>query len=212
MARRDPDRVPIGIDALDRQLGGGIPPGTLVAYTAPPASQSELLLYELTVARPTLYLTTSRTEDAVHDAFERASCPTGDPQIHHVPSDAPIQHAYQLTHSINSQAYLIIDPIDPLERLERSMYQNFLNNLQTHMINTGSIAVLHCLAGDTEPENRMDTLHMADAVFELTRRVDGADVETRLAVPKFRGGAALAETVKLELTERVRVDTSRDIA
>ena len=62
-------RVPGGsIDALDRELEGGLPGGSLVAYTAPPASQSELLLQELTAARDTLYMTTERTEDAVEDA------------------------------------------------------------------------------------------------------------------------------------------------
>ena len=33
-----------------------------------------------------------------------------------------------------------------------------------------------------------------------------------LAVPKFRGGRALEETIKLRLTADVSIDTSRDIA
>jgi len=53
---------------------------------------------------------------------------------------------------------------------------------------------------------------MADVVFDLQQKYDGTEVDTRLAVPKFRGGQALSETIKLELGERVRVDTSRDIA
>ena len=53
---------------------------------------------------------------------------------------------------------------------------------------------------------------MADAVFDLETSVRGTDLVTRLSVPKFRGGSALTETIKLELTDTVAVDTSRDIA
>ena len=206
------DRLPTGVDALDRELDGGIPPGSVVAYQAPPASQSELLLYELTNTRPTLYLTTDRTEDAVSDAFDRASCPTGDPQVRFVPGDAPLENARRLFRSLGEGANLVIDPSDTLERTDRNRFQNFLNDLQNHMRNTGSLAVLHCMRGDRTPDLRTTTEHMADVVFDLRQKFDGNEVETRLAVPKFRGGHALTDTIKLELADRVRVDTSRDIA
>lgn len=53
---------------------------------------------------------------------------------------------------------------------------------------------------------------MADVVFDLDTKIDGSEIVNRLAVPKFRGGRALDETIKLRLAERVSVDTSRDIA
>jgi KaiC/GvpD/RAD55 family RecA-like ATPase len=206
------DRLPTGVEALDRELDGGIPPGSVVAYQAPPASQSELLLYELTNTRPTLYLTTDRTEDAVSDAFERANCPTGNPQIRFVPGDAPLENANRLIRSLGEGANLVIDPSDMLERSDRNRYQNFMNDLQNHMRNTGSLAVLHCMRGADTPALRTTTEHMADVVFDLRQAFEGTEVETRLAVPKFRGGHALTDTIKLELADRVRVDTSRDIA
>jgi hypothetical protein len=53
---------------------------------------------------------------------------------------------------------------------------------------------------------------MADLILDLRTRINGTTLESHLAVPKFRGGRALSDTIKLELAERVRVDTSRDIA
>jgi hypothetical protein len=67
------------------------------------------------------------------------------------------------------------------------------------------------MKGDA-PTNRRYTEHMADVVFDLRTVVDGAEIENRLAVPKFRGGRAPEETIKLRLSEQVAVDTSRDIA
>jgi hypothetical protein len=87
-----------------------------------------------------------------------------------------------------------------------------LNDLRNHMFNTGGVAVLHCMSSQHDPPARNTTLHMADVVLDLSTVVNGNDLENRLAVPKFRGGVALSETIKLELGERIRVDTSRDIA
>jgi len=206
------ETLPTGMDVLDRQLDGGVPEGSVVAFIAPPASQSELLLYELSNARPTLYLTTERTEQAVDDAFERTTAPTGDPRINYVPGDAPLENASQMFRNVNGEANLIVDPVDVLERTDRNRYVNFLNGLQNHMQNIGGLTVLHCLRGSHLPELRDTTEHMADVIFDLSVTVDGSDVETQLAVPKFRGGRAPTETMKLELAERVQIDTSRDIA
>jgi KaiC/GvpD/RAD55 family RecA-like ATPase len=201
-----------GIDVLDRRLGGGLPAGSIVAYTAPPASQAELLLYEITRARPSLYLTTERTQQAVEDAFERTSAPTGDPRISYIEGDAPLDNTQRLFRNINGEANLIIDPVDPLERTERNRYVNFLNQLQNHMQNIGGVTFLHALDGASVPDLRDTTEHMADVVFELDTRREGDEIVTRLAIPKLRGGEAPSDTIKLELAERVRIDTSRDIA
>ena len=207
-----PRRLPTGISVLDDKLGGGIPAGSVVAIQAPPASQAELLLYELTAARPTLYLTTDRTQQAVQDGFDRTTTRTGNVTIRDVPGDTPLDNAQRLFQSLPEGYNLIIDPVDALERQDRNRYQNFLNGLQNHMHNTGNVAILHCLNGREVPVLRDSTEHMADLIFDLTVTFKGDSVENRLAVPKFRGGRALAETVKLELTERVEIDTSRDIA
>lgn len=205
-------RLPTGIDVLDRKLEGGLPAGSVVALTASPASQSELLLYELAVPRGTLYLTTERSTEAVRDAFDRTTVPTGTPEVEGLAGEAPLDRATALSETLAEGSTLIVDPVDPLERQDSARYRRFVNGLRARLVDTESIAVLHCLAGHAPPEGRDLTEHMADVVFALDTRVSGESVENRLAVPKFRGGRALSETIKLELTERVRVDTSRDIA
>ncbi len=77
---------------------------------------------------------------------------------------------------------------------------------------TLGLAILHCLEGRSVPDQRDITEHVVDVVFQLRTTISGDRVENRFAVPKFRGGRALPETIKLELTENVSIDTSRDIA
>jgi KaiC/GvpD/RAD55 family RecA-like ATPase len=205
-------RLSTGIDILDRQLDGGIPPGSIVLLAADPASQSELFLYELTGVRSTLYLTTIRSDQAVRDAIDRATGPVGTPTLRDVGGNAPLDTANRFVRDLPEGANLIIDAVDVLEETEPARYRQFLNELQTHMINTGGLAVVHGMKGEAEPENRAFTKHMADVVFDLRTRIDGSEIENRLAVPKFRGGRPPEETIKLRLGDRVTVDTSRDIA
>jgi len=205
-------RLPTGIDILDRQLDGGIPAGSIVLLSADPASQSELFLYELTAARGTLYLTTVRSDQAVQDALDRVATRTGDPTVRDVGGDAPLDTANRLIGSLPEGANLIVDVVDVLERTDRARYRGFLNQLQTHMMNTGGLALLHGLKGEDAPANRSMSQHMADVVFDLRTVVRGNEIQNQLAVPKFRGGRALEETIKLRLVDGVTVDTSRDIA
>ena len=87
-----------------------------------------------------------------------------------------------------------------------------MNELQTHMVNTGGLAVVHGVKGHDEPKNRGFATRMADVVVDLRTRIDGSEIENRPAVPPFRGGRPSEEPVILRLGVRVTVDTSPDVA
>lgn len=205
-------RLPTGIGVLDQRLGGGVPPGSIVALCAPPASQAELLLYEFMGPSETLYLTLDRTELGVSDSFRRTSIDTGDPSIQYVTDENRVDHAIELLQDLPQDSTLIVDHHTVIENEEHERFLEFMTQLRLHMIDTKSVAVLYCLDGESVPALRDTTQHIADVVFRLTTTTVGATVENRLAVPKFRGGSALSDTLKLQLTDRVAVDTSRDIA
>jgi KaiC/GvpD/RAD55 family RecA-like ATPase len=205
-------KLSTGVEVLDRELDGGLPAGSLVAFQAPAASQGELLLYELTRPRSTLYLTSDRTEDAVADAIEATTAPTGSPEIQLVSGEDPIDTTRRAVRRAFDDMTVIIDPVDTLERADRSRYEQLLNEIRNHMHNTGGIAFLHALEGANTPDLRSTTQHMADIVLDLDVQIKGSEVDSRLTVRKYRGGQIPSETIKLDLSERVRVDTSRDIA
>lgn len=62
-----------------------------------------------------------------------------------------------------------------------------------------------------EPPERWLTLAKADVTWRLSLKVNPLSVETRLAVTKNRRSAALTEPLKLRFTDRVSIDSSRDI-
>ncbi len=207
------NRLRTGIDVLDRKLGGGLPAGSVVALVAEPASQAELLLYELTATRGTLWLSLNRTASAVTESLEHTSAETGDPTVRYVSGEAPLENAGKLVSALPQSSNLIVDPLDVLERQEPdTRFRSFINDLQNHCSNTGSLAVLHCLKGRDVPPARDTTEHFADVVFDLRTDTTRDEVENRLAIPKFRGGRAPTDVIKLDLVEEVAIDTSRDIA
>jgi KaiC/GvpD/RAD55 family RecA-like ATPase len=207
------DRLRTGIDVLDRKLDGGIPAGSMVTLSAPPSSQAELFLYELTATRGTLWLSLNRTAEAVTDSVEATPTETGDPTIRHITGEAPLDNASKLISALPETSNLIVDPLDVLESQEPpSRFRSFMNDLQNHIFNTNSLAILHCLEGRNVPPLRDTTEHFADVIFHLETDISGDEVENRLAIPKFRGGRAPADTIKLDLVEEVSIDTSRDIA
>jgi len=207
------NRLRTGIDVLDRKLDGGIPAGSIVALNAQPASQAELFLYELTAMRGTLWLSLDRTAESVVASIEQTPANTGDPTVRHISGEAPLDNAGKLVSALPETSNLIVDPLDVLESQEpHSRFRAFMNDLQNHIVNTGSLGILHCLDGRAVPPLRDTTEHFADVVFQLKTTTTNDEVENRLAIPKFRGGRAPNDIIKLDLVEQVSIDTSRDIA
>lgn len=200
-------RLSTGVGKLDRQLDGGIPAGALVAFTMPPETQGELLLSRLLAERDTLYLTTIRPEREVHEAIATQGGSVTAVRV--TPGDLVEQPDAYLD-DIPAGGNVVIDTIDELERGGHNAYLDFLNRLKQDLAAAEAIGVVRCLTGN-EAANRRLTLDRADIVWNLHVDITQGTVETWLGVPKFRAGRALTEPIKLELTDDVRIDTSRDI-
>lgn len=200
-----------GIQLLDRKIGGGLQPGSILLFTAPPASQSEQFLYRFSEPRETLYSTTIRSKNAVTDAIKRAPQNIAEPTVEDH-ADSPISQIQKAVGRLKEESTLIIDTVDPLEQNDRSDYAYFLNSIQNEILNTESIVVLHGMKLDTDSDNRTLTKQMADVVFDLDQRQKYGSMITRLSVPKYRGGTIPEEPIKFNLSEGITIDSSRDIS
>lgn len=200
-----------GIELLDRKLHGGVPVGSLTAIMAAPASQSELLLYELSSVRPTLYLTTIRAAVDVRAVLARLSLDDTDIVVAEVDGTDIVEHTLELVRELPPESTLVVDPMEAYEHLPPGAYWRFLNELRGELDTTDSVGFLHCLDGSSLPPRRDTTAYLADIVFDLSTERRGDSVENFLTIPKFRGGLALEDVIKLTLTTDIDVDVSRNI-
>lgn len=205
-------RLSTGVGPLDRYLDGGLPAGSLVAVTAPPESQSELLLYELVANHPALYVSTVRSAELMADVFDRLPFDVGDPAVHYAEPARALDAADDYHAMAGEGGVVVVDPVNVLETKSRDRYQEFLNAFANHMRNVDGVGVLHCHRTDPEPDLRSVTAAFADVVLTLERDVDGTYVDHYLGLAKHRGGLSPEELLKLDFGQRVSVDTSRDIA
>ncbi|ACM56407.1 RAD55 family ATPase [Halorubrum lacusprofundi] len=212
------ETLPTGISVLDREFGGGLPSGSVVVLKADPASQSELIVDRFSRPRACRYLTTVRSADAVKAILTLGGESEGDGSggdaetvVEETDREDPIDDVLATASDLPEGATLVVDSVEPLEAADRSRYGSFLTELRRHVDDAGGIAVVHAFKGGNG-QNRVVTEQVADVIFDLRTTVTGTEIVNRLIVPKFRGGAALEEPLKLKLTDTVSVDTSRDIA
>lgn len=234
------DRRSTGIEHLDRQIGGGLAPGSVVGFRTPPESQGELLLRELATANESLYLSTTRTDDAVrewlgaadgidiHYAGSDGLAPrSGDVVRDRLADAAGWTAVYDDRHGSDERIRIegvtaaatsiedgcvVVDPVNPLEQYDESTYTGFLHELQDHLIETDSVAFLHMVETPEPPNARWLTLQMADEVWQVSVDAEDDSVDFRLTVTKSRSGDVPRERIKLVLDDDVSIDTSRDIA
>lgn len=204
-------RFSSGMRFLDSRIDGGLGAGGLLALTAPPVSQSELLLREFLLANRTLYVTTIRPEEEVREWATATAAPEPDLQVRRHTGPDLLESLEDVADALSPESFLIIDTATPLETAPRDQYLSFLNELKALLRDTDSVGVLHCIDQTTNPPRRALTLTRADHVWQLQTLVLSREIKNQLLVTKARNGRALSEPIDLLLTDRVRIDTSRKI-
>ncbi|WP_255195956.1 RAD55 family ATPase [Halorarius litoreus] len=201
-----------GIGSLDERLHGGIRPGSIVALTATPTSQSERLLAHLLGTRPTLYLTTQRPAPVVSEDLAAAIPDATQTTVRAVDRYSPFTHLRRLLDELEPESVLVVDTMNPFEADDERELLALLTDIQARLYETGSVAILHCIEGPVVPAHRGTTEYVADVVFDLDTAVYGDAIENRLFVPKVRRGEAITDAIKLDFDGGVTIDTSRDIS
>ncbi|MFC6862155.1 RAD55 family ATPase [Halomicroarcula sp. GCM10025817] len=209
-------RLSTGIDTIDRTLGGGLQPGSVVALLAPPEAQSLPLLCAHVGLRPTHYVTTLRTPDSVRRQLDQQDLDPKLRRIEHVDLDDALATIEAGLEDLEDGDDLVVDVMDPLERTaEMAAYLDLLTALSRRLTETGGVGMLHCLESGREADspNRELTLSMADHVWRLESRRDGRrSLSYYLEIPKATGIALRDDqrVQELEVGSSVHVDRTRD--
>ena len=223
-----------GIQKIDRELEGGIEPGSLLSVIAGPATQSEALFQQLIGERPTLYLTTLREPESVE---QRLGCEGEEVFVKDVrgsqtmdreflkritgtrsysmsidDTDDILDVVYETIERVDRKMNVILDPINPLEETEQpGAYREVINKFQSKMLETGGVGVLHCITLEDAPPLRDMTLAISDIVFELNLVRLTNEMQYQLTIPKNRGGTPLLEETAVMFDSEVWIDDTRNI-
>jgi KaiC/GvpD/RAD55 family RecA-like ATPase len=203
------DHLETGIESLDDQLGGGLIPGSSVAVLADSTSQSEILIAALAAERPALYLTAQRSAESVRRSLSRLPVPI-DATVRKL-GDDPLEMALTQIDRLDSPTTVVIDPVNGIDESDAA-FAEFLNEAGERLTKSAGLLVLHCVGSESDQPTRLITTYMADVVFDLETDYSGDMIENYLVVPKVRGGRPVPHSIKLEISDVVRVDTSRDIS
>lgn len=232
-------KLQTGIPTVDRRLSGGLHPGDVLSIVAPPATQSQTLMYQFMTQRPTVYVTTLRSEDAIEREIEKRGSRNVTYHVASIASEVsmdnellrdltgsrayktnsavkedPLDDLYDVLESIDETCNVIIDPTNPLERGEdRDAYVEVLRKLSVTMQDVDGVGILHCSSHDADPPFREETLMISDVVWEFdVVETAKSNVEYQMRIPKNRGGTVVLDVLTLEMGKRrVTVDDSRMI-
>lgn len=203
-----------GIGALDRKLGGGLPDGSLVAVEAPPSAQREPLLCAGLHLRPSLYLSTVRSETAIRKQLDRSPVEPKLSDFQRVTPERAPSSILNAIEGVDPGEDFILDVADPLERdLDPGTYAALLNTLSEQVIETDGVGYVHCYARDDAPENRPVTLDVADVVWQLSLVGERSNLTYVLEIPKINGMrvADSDRVLEIEVGQDVYVDETRNI-
>ncbi|MEF8830287.1 MAG: hypothetical protein V5A23_01960 [Halobacteriales archaeon] len=203
------DRLTTGIEFLDRPLNGGIPPGTLLAIVAPPATQVELLVERLLRPHPSLYVSTLRQASEVEQSFVERGIEGV--VIRRTTPSALVDDPDEVLEGVPAGGVVAFDSTTLLDDVSAETYVALLDRVKSRLEESGSVGVLYA-SDEGASRTRELTLSRADMVWELHRLFNKRTVELFLTISKFRGGPARPEPIRIRLTDEVKIDTSQNIS
>ncbi|WP_406657408.1 ATPase domain-containing protein [Methanolobus sp. ZRKC2] len=228
-----------GINVLDRNLGGGLPAGSLSYFSADPRSMSEVFLYQFTQSRKTFYFTTGRKPKYVLNDIINLGFDPGNIIFVDVYSEYFFSSCGEMVESVGNEYMdskiiefteynlhnIANDSSDELINIIIDSFSFFMNlNVNPGIIRqltnviyeiTKEIQCLTYLYGHKGSNSeKMDNEAFAsvDVIFDSSLEKGPDKLVSKLAIPKIRGMVPDADVIKFKIGEGVQIDTSRDIA
>jgi archaellum biogenesis ATPase FlaH len=224
-----------GVDILDRNLNGGLPSGALVYFSANPKSVPEVFLYELSTPRKTYYITTHKNPRYIKRNMKELDFdPLGiefvnlhEEYYHKILSgtaDRPAA-AKKLVHYMNDwldclkndnddNFTIIFDNFSFLVDLgiDTDSLKHMLDKVYDIISEGNGICYLMMVKGMHHESVENHIQYWCDVIFDIDLECKGDKIINKLTLPKIRGMNPITEYIKFKVTDRITIDTSRDIA
>ncbi|MBC7085863.1 MAG: recombinase RecA [Methanomethylovorans sp.] len=228
-----------GISVLDRNIGGGLPGGSMIYVLADAAGMAEIFLYQFTQSRKTYYFTTSRRpkyvlKDILSLNFDIKNIIFIDvySEYYLTPSGEMIDNIgneYADTKLLEFVEYNLKNIRNDDRRGDINIiFDNFsfIMNLNVNQVRikrtmnliyevskeTSALTYLFGLKGSHPEHIENYILNSADVIFDISFDRGADKIVNKLSIPKIRGMLPTTEIIKFKICDGVQIDTSRDIA
>lgn len=221
-----------GLPTLDKELDGGLLPGSLVYLMADSMTMAEIFLYQFIQQRSSYYVNTERkTEYIINNlkqfGYDESKIKFIDVHEKYYDKGSKLLNGgiikdYMILDFLIKQLELIdakeinliIDTITFFEHLDvkRSKFKEMVDIIYDTIKRTEGLGFLYGLKVDKRSIIEDELINICDAVFDvsLTKKTDKSTTE--LTIPKARDRPIHGNVLKFKIEGGIIMDTSREIA
>ncbi len=237
--QRGPLLLSTGISVLDRNLGGGLPIGSVTYFTADPRSMSEVFLYQFTQSRRTFYFTTGRRSkhvlgniagmgfdtssinfiDVYNEYYFTASGERSQNLGNEIMDSKIVEYMeFNLrniaTEYADEEITLIIDSFSFFLNLNvnSGLIRQLTNTIYEISKDVKCLVFLYAHKGSIAERTNNELSALVDVIFDSSMENASDKLVSKLAIPKIRDKVPASEVIKFKIGDGVQIDTSRDIA
>lgn len=230
-----------GIRILDRNLGGGLPAGSTVYFSADPRSMSEVFLYQFTQARPTYYFCTERRPVYIAKNIKELGFGIDGITFIDVYSEYYLNQYGEMVDNVgnefvdskiiefveynlnniltenkeeNKDINVVFDTFSFFLDLNVNLgkIKRLVNILYEMTKETNALSFLYAMKGTHDKVVEHEIMNASDVIFDVDLERKGDKISSKLAIPKIRGMVPATDLIKFKVSDGVQIDTSRDIA
>jgi KaiC/GvpD/RAD55 family RecA-like ATPase len=234
-----PELLSSGIFVLDKNIGGGLPAGSVIYLSAATKSMSEIFLYQFTQSRKTYYFCTERRPKFVQQDIQNLNFDVSDitfidvygsyylsPHGEMIDNtgneyiDAKIVEFMEyninniLSKETGNEVNIIIDSFSFFLNLNvnHGVIRRLLNIIYETTKETGGLSFLYGMKGSHEHLIENEIFNMCDAIFDVDIEKTADKIINKLSIPKLRGMIPNLEMIKFKIGDGIQIDTTKDIA
>ena len=221
-----------GLPTLDKELDGGLLPGSLVYLLADSMTMGEIFLYQFIQQRSSYYVNTERKPEYIINnlkqfGFEASGLKFIDiREKYYENTDKLLDRGElrdyrvldffikQLEIIDAKEINLIVDTITFFQQLEvkRSKFRELIDKIYGTVKKTEGLGFLYGLKGEKRSLIENEVINICDAVFDISLIKKADKSTTELTIPKARDRPIHGNVLKFKIEGGIIMDTSREIA
>ncbi|MFZ3382709.1 MAG: ATPase domain-containing protein [Candidatus Methanoperedens sp.] len=224
--------LPTGLPALDKELDGGLPPGSLVYLMADSMTMGEIFLYQFTQQRPSYYINTERKPEYILNNLKQFGFDVSGIKFIDI-HEKYYENVSKLLDRGELRDYrvldffikeleiiegkeinLIVDTISFFQNLEvkRSKIRELIDKLYGTVKRTEGLGFLYGIKDENRSIIENEVINICDVVFDISLIKKADKTITELTIPKARDRHIHGNVLKFKIEGGIIMDTSKEIA